>query len=182
MTVLLTRHFTLDVPSQCLNMGTRLGHDSGGSTVGTIPRMRYLVAIILVPTALVLLWEFVPIVVSVWIGHFILSVTIEGAAADSIRSAQCVPCTTKAEAEYIVAHWPYRELTTAGTTIDPFDGGQIEVVVTVTGRSSPMGRELARFQPQYVAVLVTLETGDRLEKIVDIPDGRTSRSVNVEFP
>ena len=144
--------------------------------------MRYLLAIIVVPTTLFLLWEFVPIMVDMSVGHFALSVTVDGPAAESIRSVQCIPCTTRAEAEYIVAHWPYRELSTAGTTIDPFDGVPIEVVVTVTGRSSPMGRELARFQAKYLAVLVPLETGERLEKIVDIPDGRTSRSVTVVFP
>ena len=64
---------------------------------------------------------------------------------------------------------------------DPFRGEPIGVYVPVSARASMSGRKLSRHQFSHLVVIGTFDDGSRVGKIVEIPDGRVSREVQVEL-
>jgi hypothetical protein len=55
-------------------------------------------------------------------------------------------------------------------------------LVPVSGRRSPFGREMERVQFKSLVVQVEYEDGERSTMVSEIPDGRTTQTVTVEFP
>jgi hypothetical protein len=140
--------------------------------------MRYL-AVLLLVVSCALAWEFVPIQVTVWDGGF--DVTVRVASAQPLRSVSCQVFGRRAEAEEGLEHLlPEKGLWAAAA--DPFAGEPLTIHVPVGGRDSPSGRELSRFQSQYLVVVGQLPDGKRIGKLVEIPDCRVSRQVSVSLP
>jgi hypothetical protein len=69
------------------------------------------------------------------------------------------------------------------TKVDPFDGKPILINIQISGRTSPCGREIARYQQgRYLVVTAQTRDSRQLAKLVEIPDCRESRKVNVSLP
>jgi hypothetical protein len=139
-------------------------------------RRTFLILALLV-VACVLAWEFIPIQVMIWDGEFDLTVHVSSSDGP-LHSVSCQAFSRREDAEYVVKHL----LPPEGlwfTVADPFDGQPLTVGVPLSGRVSPWGRELGRFQFKYLVVIGQLKDGRRIGKLVEIPDSRESREVSV---
>lgn len=139
--------------------------------------------ILLLMIASFLAWEFLPGVhQALWIGSFPLAVDVRCVDGHP-RSVRCRAFGTHDREDI---DWALANLDRAEgerwTSAEPFDGLPLEVPVRTTGRDSMMGRELARHQFAHLVVVIEMPDGQRLGKVVDIPDGRVSRRVSVSFP
>jgi hypothetical protein len=128
-----------------------------------------------------LAWEFIPIQLTIWDGGFDLTVNVSSTAGP-LKSVSCQACGGREEAEEILEYLLPPDLGSSSAVADPFDGQPLRVQVPVSGRASPMGRELRRSQFRYLVVIGQLNDGRRLGKLVEIPDGRESREVSVSLP
>lgn len=140
---------------------------------------RALIAVVAVLALGVLAWEFVPVQVLIWDGSFDLTVRVvcpEGRP----RAVTYEAFGRREYADEAVAHLLPPESWSAVS--DPFDDQPITVRVAVSGRKSPFGRKLRRSQFRFLAVIAVLPDGQRVGKVVDIPDGRVSREVSVALP
>jgi hypothetical protein len=142
---------------------------------------RALVATVTVLAAGVLAWEFVPLAVTIWDGGFDLTVRIESPAGRP-RSVTCESFGRREYADEAVALLRPPQSRSWSAVADPFDGRPLTVPVAVSGRDSPLGRKLRRFQFRFLAVIAVLPDGSQVGKVVEIPDGRASREVLVILP
>jgi hypothetical protein len=126
-------------------------------------------------------WEFVPLQYSVWDGAVDLTVNVS-TAAGLLRSVRCTACIQREDSEWALQHPSHPEAQHPSTTIDPFDGKPISVIVPVSGRESPCGRELSYRQWKYLLVVGRLQDGRELVKLVELPDCRHTRKINVSLP
>jgi len=129
----------------------------------------------------VLTWEFVPIQVMVWDGHFDLTVHVRSPSGQPSR-VSCEAFGHREYAEEAVARLSPLDSQLRSAMGGSFVGNQFTVRVPVSGRRSPFGRELRRMQFQALAVIAEFPDGRRVGKVVDIPDGRVSHEVTVAFP
>lgn len=67
-------------------------------------------------------------------------------------------------------------------TADPYNGQPFEVRVECSYHASPLGRQTDWTQANYLVVLAEWDDGRRVSKVVEIPDGRTTRTMSVELP
>ena len=125
-----------------------------------------------------LAWEFVPIYVARCSGSFDLTVRVEGRP----RSVSCEAFGGQRSAEEALTVLMPPESRMWSAVADPFDGRPLTVGVPVSWRESPLGRQYWRTQFRYLVVIATMPDGERVGKLVDIPDGRESREVTVSFP
>ncbi len=128
-----------------------------------------------------LAWEFIPIQLTVWDGGFDLTVNVSSTAGP-LKSVSCQACGRREEAEEVLEYLLPPDTRQWSAVADPFDGQPLTVQVPVSGRASPMGRELRRSQFRYLVVIGQLNDGRRVGKLVEIPDGRESREVSVSLP
>jgi hypothetical protein len=142
---------------------------------------RTLVTIAAVLAAGFLAWEFVPLEKKIWDGGFHLTVHVESEAGQPL-SVSCETFGRREHAEEALAVLLPPETRMWSTVADPFDGQPLTVLVPVSGRESPLGRELRRSQFRYLVVIAVLPDGRRVGKLVDIPDSRVSQEVSVSFP
>lgn len=138
-----------------------------------------IVGILVVAAALA--WEFVPLQVTIWDGAFDLTVNASSTAGP-LRSVRCKACMRREEAEFTLEHPSNPESIGGSILREPFDGNPISVIVPLSGRSSPSGRELRRTQYQFLVVVGNLQDGRQIAKLVEIPDCRLSREVSVSLP
>src|SRR5262245_50418051 len=131
--------------------------------------------------ALVLALEFLPISVLIWDGHFDLTVNVSSTAGP-LRSVSCQACGDRDLAEHVLKSRRPFESDLWAVIADPFEGEPLTVKVPVSGRTSPFGREVSRYQFSHLVVIGHLQDGRRLGKLVEIPDGRVSRTVSVSLP
>ena len=143
--------------------------------------LRKLLIVSLLIAAVPLAWEFVPIQVKVWDGGFELTVNVT-TLGGPLRSVSCQAFGRRDEAEQIAELLlsPYSQ--TWSAVSDPFSGKPLKVQVAVSGRDSPSGRKLRRYQFRYLVVIGTFQDGRQVGKVVEIPDCRESREVNVSLP
>ena len=125
-----------------------------------------------------LAWEFVPIYVARCSGSFDLTVRVEGRP----RSVSCEAVGSLREAEEALAVLLPPDTRMWSAIVDPFDGRPLEVRVAVNWRESPLGRQYWRTQFRYLVVIATMPDGERIGKLVDIPDSRESKQVTVSLP
>jgi hypothetical protein len=135
--------------------------------------MRYVLvvgAVALIAASLA--WEFIPLQVMIWDGGYNLTVHVDSTAG-RLEAVDC-RAVTEAGAEELLANLfpPTTE----------FAGQPVIVGVQTSGRCSPCGRELARFQSSHLVVIGQLHDGRRFGKVVVIPDGRESSEVRVSLP
>jgi len=147
--------------------------------VEAVRRAFLIIAVLVVAGALA--WEFIPLQLTVWDGGFDLTVNVSSTAGP-LKSVSCQACGGRKEAEEVLEHLLPPDLGSRSAVADPFDGQPLTVQVPVSGRASPIGRELRRSQFRYLVVIGQLNDGRRLGKLVEIPDGRESREVNVSLP
>jgi hypothetical protein len=129
---------------------------------------------------------------SVWHDEYKLTVHID-TPADPPSAVGCCTCG-RGEAERVAdlgRNWSRRSrlpdffpdlFDDRGAVANPFVGGPLKVPVAVTGRDSPFGREVARYQDRFLVVGAEWPDGRRVWKVVEIPDGRVSREVCVSLP
>ncbi len=137
--------------------------------------------IALIAVAMALAWEFVPFQVEIWDGGIDLTVNLSSTAGD-IRYVRCKACVQREDAEWALENWPDPEAWSGSVVVDRFDGKPFPVYVPITGRDSPLGREISRRQHRFLAVIGNLQDGRRIGKLVELPDLRKSREVSVSLP
>ena len=130
---------------------------------------------------LVLAVEFIPIFEMVWDGGFPLTVNVTSPSGRP-NSVTCEAFGDRHLAEQILAVQQPPEIMMRATVADPFDGQPLTVPVPSSGRRSLFGRELAPYQFQYLVVIAVMPDGRRVGALVDIPDGRVTRSITVTLP
>jgi hypothetical protein len=142
---------------------------------------RALLMIVLLIVVGVLAWEFIPLAVTVWDGSFDLTVRVSSTAGP-LDAVSCQACGRREDADYVLEHLLPPETRRWSAVADPFDGQPLTVVVPVSGRDSPSGRELRRSQFRYLVVIGQWQDGRRMGKLVEIPDGRVFREIDVSLP
>jgi hypothetical protein len=142
-------------------------------------RVTLIIALLVV--ASVLAWEFIPIQVIIWDGGFDLTVNVSSTAGP-LRSVSCQAFSGREEAEYVLEHLAPPESPLRSTVADPFNGQPLMVNIPLSGRDSPWGRELRRFQFRHLVVIGQLKDRSPIGKLVEIPDCRVSREVSVTLP
>jgi hypothetical protein len=131
--------------------------------------------------ALALAWEFVPIQVTIWDGGYDLTINVTSEAGP-LHSVCCKACGQHEAADWVLED-PLHAEAQAAVFADPFDGKPLSLYLPLSGRTSPLGRELRLSQQcRYLVVIGRLQDGRQLAKIVDIPDSRRSREVSVSLP
>jgi hypothetical protein len=143
--------------------------------------LRWVLMIAILVAASLLAWEFVPLQVTIWDGGYELAVHVS-ATAGPLRSVSCEAFSRAEDAQHALEYTLPPETSTWSATADPFTGEVLKVRVPVSGRDSPCGRELRRFQFRYLLVIGHLQNGRRVGKVVEIPDGRVSREITVVLP
>jgi hypothetical protein len=151
----------------------------------TIRRFNVLVALLLIGGGLLLAYRSQRMV---WVGGFHLTVNASSTSGP-LRWVTCAAVPTRPYAELALEKVHARNDASSSrlgepfdVTIDPFDGTPINVYIRVMGHDSISGRQLSRTQHSYLVVIAELENGERVGKIVAIPDGRVSREVSVSLP
>jgi len=142
---------------------------------------RAVLTIAVVVVAGALAWEFVPLQVTIWDGGFDLTVNVSSTAGP-LRSVSCQAFGRREEADEVLKYLLPPETRLWSAVADPFAGEPLTVFVPLSGRESPSGRELRRFQFRHLVVIGELRDGRRTGKRVEIPDGRVSREVSVLLP
>ena len=140
---------------------------------------RIFVAILLVAGGLLLAASRGPY--ALWDGRFPLTVHLLSSSG-CVQSVVCEPALNLRYAEDCLEELSTPESRSPSATLTPYDGKPLEVWVPVSGKTSWTGRELERTLFRYLAVIVVLKNGERLGKVVEIPDGRRSRQINVAIP
>jgi hypothetical protein len=131
--------------------------------------------------AFALAWEFVPLQVTIWDGGYDLKINVTSEAGP-LRSVSCKVCSQREEADWVLEN-PLHAEAHASAFSDPFDGKPLSLKLSLSGRTSPLGREVRLFQQcRYLVVIGRLQDGRQLAKIVDIPNSRKSREVSVSLP
>jgi len=143
--------------------------------------MRYFVVVIGLTAIGALAWEFVPIQVKVWDGSFDLTVRVSSADGP-LRSVRCESFARREHAEELLERPGPPGSRVWSVAAEPFAGEPLSVPVRVSGRESPCGREVGRYQFRFLAVIGELADGRRVGKLVEIPDCRVSREVSVVVP
>jgi hypothetical protein len=64
----------------------------------------------------------------------------------------------------------------------PFTGASLTVRISASRVRTRSGRELSRSQDRYLAFVAELQDGERVGKVVDIPDERESKEMTVMVP
>jgi hypothetical protein len=131
--------------------------------------------------AFALAWEFVPLQVTIWDDGYDLVVNVTSEAGP-LRSVSCKACGQREVADWILEN-PLHAEAQASVIADPIDGRPLSLYLPLSGRTSPLGREIRQFQPcRCLVVIGRLQDGRQLAKIVGIPDSRNSREVSVSLP
>jgi hypothetical protein len=136
----------------------------------------------LVITALVILITAVAIeftAMTIWDGSFDLTVKVT--SSDGPIEAVWCQAENRESAEFALKDLKL-EPSRWSAAADPFRGQPLTVPVPISGRDSPLGRELGRTQFRDLVVIAQVRDGRRLGKLVEIPDCRVSREVSVQFP
>ena len=128
-----------------------------------------------------LAWEFVPLQVTIWDAGYDLAVQVSSTTGP-LRSVSCEAFPRREAAADFLKYLLPPETRLWSTVADPFAGEPLTVHISVSGRDSPSGRELQRFQFRYLLVVGQLQNGRRVGKLVEIPDERLSREISVELP
>ena len=142
---------------------------------------RKVVAVTLVIVVSAVVWVYTSTTHIIWDGGYDLTVRVSGDPGPP-RSVSCETFGHRQDAEEAAARRMPPGSRMWSTVADPFDGQPITVKVAVSGRDSMSGRELRRSQFRYLVVVAVLPDGQRVSKLVDIPDGRVSREVSVTVP
>lgn len=143
---------------------------------------RLLILTLSIGLVVLTLWELVPLQVVYWDGGFELTVNLLNESPNVIRKVNLEVTADKSNAEAIVKFWRGPDTNRYSLSVEPFVGGPLIIRVPQSGRRSPLGRELERFQFQYLVVIVEFENGELASKVVEIPDSRALRSVAVQVP
>jgi hypothetical protein len=125
-------------------------------------------------------WEFVPLQVAIWDDGYDLTINVSSKAG-LLHSVGCKACRQREEADLILED-PLHAEAYASVIAEPFDGRPLTLKLPLSGRTSPLGRELRLTRCQFLVVIGRLHDGRQLAKIIDIPDSRTSREVSVSLP
>jgi hypothetical protein len=144
---------------------------------------RMVILTIVFVVAVVVAVEFVPMYRKEWVRTYGLAVHVDG-GGEAPRVVRCAVAARKVDADVLRASPPGSDHknTPRSVTADPFDGRPLTVWITTTGASSAFGRELARAQDQYVVVIAEWADGQRVSRVVEVPDGRATREVQVVLP
>ena len=145
-------------------------------------RRKWSIVLLMIPV-LGSIWYFVPMQQVKWIGGYELTVQIE--SARPVRSVRLIPIHNRGEAEQTMH--AFKEVPAVlnewkSTTVDPFDGRPIGILITMTGSDTQSGREISRSHFSALLVIGEFADGQRCMKLVDIPDSRVSRAIRVELP
>jgi hypothetical protein len=144
-------------------------------------RRRTLLAFVLVVVAVFCcFYVFAP--VALWVGSVELAVNVS--STDGLLwEVKCEPFQRRELAQWATRNPTSPEMNNSWSyVVKPFKGEPIKVFVPVSGRDSMWGRELSRIQFQWLAVIGLLNDGKSVTKVVEIPDGRVSREVDVVLP
>jgi hypothetical protein len=142
-------------------------------------RPALIVALLIIAGAMA--WELVPFESTIWDGHFYLTVHV-GSTAGPLRTVSCQAFSRQEDAEYALELLLPPESPLWSAVADPFNGQTLRVDVPVSGRTSPLGRELRRSQFRHLLVIGQLQDGKRVGMLVEIPDSRLTREVHVSLP
>ncbi len=152
-----------------------------GSWWGSVAMRTASVVVGSLALAFALAWEFAPLQVTIWDGGYDLTVNVTSEVGP-LRSVSFKACGQREVADWILEN-PLHAEAQASVVADPFDGKPLSLSLPLSGRTSPLGRELRLSQQcRYLVVIGRLQDGRRLAKIVDIPDSRESREVSVSLP
>ena len=67
-------------------------------------------------------------------------------------------------------------------TVDPSIGQPLEVLVECSSRETLLRRQTNWYQAQFLVIHAEWPDGRRAAKVVEIPDGRTTRTLCIELP
>lgn len=149
-------------------------------TTSSMCRAILIIAIVIVLGVLV--WIFFSVPVIVWDGGFDLKAHVK-CTEHPMCAIYCEVCGNREDAEYVLKYYPFSEHSNFSTCLAPFDEQPLTVFVPLSGRVSGwLGREIERYQFQYLVVIGDFQDGQRIGKIVEIPDCRVSKEVSVSFP
>jgi hypothetical protein len=141
---------------------------------------RAVLIVLVLVVAGALAWEFVPIQVTHWDGGFDLAVTVT-CGAGPLRAVSCEAFGRREDADEAL-EFLMRPLSQWSASAKPFAAEPLTVHVPVSGRASPSGRELSRFQFRHLVVIGEFHDGRRVGKLVEIPDSGVSRKLSVTLP
>lgn len=105
-----------------------------------------------------------------------------------IRWTACQPFEDRESAQHAVReHRRNRHFFPVGPSMifgepKPFTGAPLTVRVSASRVRTRMGRELSRSQDRYLAIVAELQDGERIGKVVEIPDERESKEMTVTVP
>lgn len=126
-------------------------------------------------------WVYTSATYIIWDGGYDLTVRVTSNPGPP-QSVSCQARGRREDAEYVLEHLLPPETQLWSATADPFASKPLTVHVPVSGRVSRSGRQLSRTQFHWLVVIAVLPDGRRVGKLVEIPDGRVSREINVELP
>ena len=142
-------------------------------------RFRLSTLLLIVAVAAVILFFVDNSSVVIWDGRFPLEVNLLGTQNREITEVAFDLLFSVKFADYV--RTATNNLALNLETIDWVEGQPFTVQVPCSGRTSSFGRELRYSQFQLLVLRISY-TGGAVEFIpVEIPDGRTSRKVNVEI-
>jgi hypothetical protein len=127
-----------------------------------------------------LAFEFIPLGATIWDGYFDLTVNVSSDAG-RLRMVSCEAYQDRNTAEYVAKQLHLSESQLWSSVADPFDGRPLTVRVPLSGRRSPLGRELRRIQFRYLVVIGQSQDGRRFGTVVEIPDCRVSQEVSASL-
>ncbi|MGD9645952.1 MAG: hypothetical protein AB7U73_09575 [Pirellulales bacterium] len=117
----------------------------------------------------------------VWTGNLPLTVTIDNTSGAVIRSID-LDAFARLEPAEAYMEGQRAERGPSHTTVDPFEGKPIELVIHTGGRQNAVWGETAYFQEEHLVVIARCEDGTELAKYARIPDSRRSRALTVTLP
>jgi hypothetical protein len=128
----------------------------------------------------VLAVEFIPIYMVIWDGGYDLTVHVKSPSGRP-RSIYCEAYGQRKYADEACARLA-TDASAWRTVADPFDGNPLPVWVAVSGRRTLFGRYVHRMQFRFLAITAVMPDGNRVSKVIDLPDDRVSREVTLTLP
>ncbi len=114
-----------------------------------------------------------------WVGGYDLTVTLVGDPGTTFNSIDAYPLAN----DFVLEGFKVDQLEGGGSPerVTLAADNSFRVYITTYGTTSSRGRELDRYQPQYLGVVLTLEDGTSRRLWVELPDGRESKEVELNL-
>jgi hypothetical protein len=129
----------------------------------------------------VLAWEFIPIQIRINDGWYDLTVRVSS-TDEGLESVICQTFGRYEVAKETLENLLPPEAGSYTSVANPFVGAPLKVRAFSSYRESLFGRVLQQSQSEYLLVIGQFKDGQRVGKLVRIPDVGVSREISVELP